>query len=70
MIVRIVRRILSSSDETYCAHSDGDGFRFKIIVKSDQESGEHSRDKEVKHPMVLIQYNYGRSNVDSLHRTD
>ena len=66
----IFRRILGGSVETYCAHSDSDGFRFKIIVKRDQESGEHSRDKEVKHPMVLIQYNYGRSNVDSLYQTD
>lgn len=63
----IVRSILTGSVETYCANSDGDGLGFKIIVKGDQESGVHSWNKEIKHPMVLIQYDYGRSNVDSLH---
>ena len=66
----VVRCILSGSVETYCAYSDRDGFGFEIIVKGDQESGVHSWNKEVKHPMVLIQYDYGRSNIDSLNQTD
>lgn len=48
---------------TYSANSDGDGLWLEVFIKSDEEPWVHRWNKEVKHPMVLFQHDYGEVGV-------